>query len=218
MKFSTVFFDLDDTLYDSRNGLWNAIKARIGKYMVECLGMDEATVHELRRHYYLTYGTTLRGLQKHHAVDAGEFLAYVHDLPLEQYLQPAPQKREMILSMPQKRWIFTNADSAHARRVLAHLQLSDCFEGIIDIHGLGFVCKPEPAAFRLAIQTAGNPPAEACVMLDDALANLSGARQAGMTTVWISQNGDRHPDAQYKITDILDLPQVLPELWQGQRD
>ena len=118
--------------------------------------------------------------------------------------------------MPQKRWIFTNADAAHARRVLAHLQLSDCFDGIIDIQGLGFVCKPELAAFQLAIQTAGNPPAEACVMLDDALANLSGARQAGLTTVWISQNGDRHPDAQYKIADILDLPQVMPELWQGE--
>ena len=29
MRFSTLFFDLDDTLYPSENGLWQAIKERI---------------------------------------------------------------------------------------------------------------------------------------------------------------------------------------------
>ncbi len=189
----------------------------MGQYLVERLDMPEEKAQELRRQYYVTYGTTLRGLQIHHKVDAGEFLAFVHDLPLADFLQPALETREMLLSMPQRRWIFTNADAAHARRVLAHLQLADCFEGIIDIQTLGFVCKPETAAYRLALQTAGDPDPESCVMLDDAIVNLTGARQTGLTTVWVTPNGNQHTDAQHTISNILELKQALPELWQDGR-
>ncbi len=214
MNYSTVFFDLDGTLYDNINGLWDAIRIRMGQYMVERLAFPEDKVHEVRRQYYLTYGTTLRGLQKNHQVDAYDFLAYVHDLPLKEYLQPAPEIRQMVLSMPQKRWIFTNADAPHAQRVLAEMQLSDCFDGIIDIHALRYTCKPEAEAYQIALEIAGNPDPSSCLMIDDTITNLSGARRFGIATVWISPNGDKEPDAQYTISEILELKQTLPELWQ----
>ncbi len=66
----------------------------------------------IRRHYFETYGTTLRGLQKHHQVDTDDYLAYVHDLPLEQYIQPNPALHDLLVSLPQRRFIFTNADAA----------------------------------------------------------------------------------------------------------
>ena len=69
MRYSTIFFDLDDTLYDSRSGLWDAIRHRMSEYMQERLGMPWAEIDELRKKYYQTYGTTLRGLQRHHQVD-----------------------------------------------------------------------------------------------------------------------------------------------------
>ena len=39
MKFTTIFFDLDDTIYPHESGLWEAIKARISQYMHEELGI-----------------------------------------------------------------------------------------------------------------------------------------------------------------------------------
>jgi len=82
MRFSHIFFDLDDTLYPSTNGLWNSIRQRMNEYMLERLNIPPEQVAIIRRRYFETYGTTLRGLQLHYQVDADEFLAYVHDLPI----------------------------------------------------------------------------------------------------------------------------------------
>jgi putative hydrolase of the HAD superfamily len=89
MLYSTLFFDLDDTLYPHTAGLWEAIRLRMDRYMVERLGLAEEAVAPLRTYYLETYGTTLRGLQNHFHVNTQEFLAFVHDLPLD-YLQPNP--------------------------------------------------------------------------------------------------------------------------------
>ena len=213
MTFTTLFFDLDDTLYASSNGLWAAIRSRMGQYMVERVGLPAEQVPALRRTYFETYGTTLRGLQKHHQVDADDYLAYVHDLPLERYLEPAPGLRAMLVSLPQKRWIFTNADANHAARVLAILGLDGCFAGVIDVRAIDFACKPELVAYQRALAIAGDPSPFECVLLDDSVVNLAPARQMGFTTVLISQNGHLHPAASHTLPGILSLPQIMPELW-----
>lgn len=213
MTFTTVFFDLDDTLYPSHCGLWQLIRERMGLYMHERLGLSKEDIPALRHHYYTTYGTTLRGLQQHHKVDVDEYLAYVHDIPLRDYIGPAPELKSLIASMPQRRWIFTNADANHARRVLEVLGLGDCFEGIIDICALSFSCKPEPQAYLRALELAGGPSPEECVLLDDALANLAPARQMGFTTVLIGENGKENLAATYTSPSVLELPRILPGLW-----
>jgi len=213
MRYTTLLFDLDDTLYDSGNGLWDAIRQRMSRYMVERVGLPPEDVPALRAMYYQKYGTTLRGLQHHYQVDSDDYLAFVHDLPLERFLKPDPQLRSMLSSLPQKRLIFTNADADHARRVLSTLELADCFNGIIDVRAIQFACKPEPIAYQRALVLAGNPPPSQCVMLDDSLTNLGGARQMQITTVLVGKNGGPKPAADYSVPSLLDLPQALPELW-----
>jgi putative hydrolase of the HAD superfamily len=213
MRYTTLFFDLDDTLYTSDNGLWEAIYERMSYYMIERLGLPAAQVPELRQGYYRKYGTTLRGLQRHYQVDAEEYLAYVHDLPLEKYLRPAPDLRAMLSSLSQSRWIFTNADADHAARVLGVLGLTDCFEGIIDVRAIHFACKPESVAYLRALSLAGDPHPQGCVLLDDSTANLTAARRLGFTTILVNQNGHAHPAADHTLSNLLDLPRVMPELW-----
>src|SRR6266545_4491981 len=65
MRFTTLFIDLDDTLYPSSTGLWHAIKERMNLFMRERLYIPEAEIPSLREQYFNTYGTTLRGLQEH---------------------------------------------------------------------------------------------------------------------------------------------------------
>ena len=223
MSFTTIFFDLDDTLYPNTTGLWQAIRGRMGQYMHERLGLPWEKIPDLRHHYFTTYGTTLRGLQKHYHVDADEYLAYVHDLPLADFLQPAPELRSLVLSLPQPRWIFTNADDQHARRVLAQLSLSDCFAGIIDVRAIRFACKPEIDAYQRALHIAGDPQPEQCVLLDDSPANLAPARQMGFTTILVRpdtppdapQDMASDPAASFTIPSLLDLRRVLPALWEN---
>jgi len=213
MRYTTLLFDLDDTLYESGNGLWEAIRQRMSQYMIERIGLPAEDVPVLRAMYFKKYGTTLRGLQRHYQVDSDDYLAYVHDLPLELYLKPAPQLRSLLNSLPQRRWIFTNADAGHAGRVLSKLELADCFEGIIDVRAIQFACKPEPIAYQRALALAGKPRPSQCVMLDDSLSNLGGARQMEITTVLVGKNGAPHPAVDYTVPNLLDLPQAVPELW-----
>ena len=77
MKFTTIFFDLDDTLYPSSTGLWHAIKERMTIYMRDRMSFDPVEIPRLREKYYLQYGTTLRGLQANHDIDVGDYLAFV---------------------------------------------------------------------------------------------------------------------------------------------
>jgi putative hydrolase of the HAD superfamily len=213
MQFTTLFFDLDDTLYPSTSGLWQAIKERMGLYMLEKLHIPKEEIPELRRKYYQTYGTTLRGLQRHHQVDSEDFLAFVHDLPLQRYLSPDPEIRSLICSLPQNKWIFTNADEAHARRVLESLNLANCFQGIIDVRALDYLCKPEKEAYRVAMRLVGESDPKRCILLDDSPRNLLPARAIGIITVLVGQiAGD--PSADYTIAGLKDLPEVLPELWK----
>lgn len=211
MVYKAIFFDLDDTLYDNRNGLWEAIRTRMSRYMYERLHLPPDQVPILRRKYFETYGTTLRGLQIHHQVDANDYLNYVHDLPLEEYLCPDPRLRAMLLALPQTKWIFTNADGDHAKRVLKILGVEDCFHGIIDIRALGFHCKPEVLAYQLALELAGESDSHDCILIDDSARNLAVARWLGFTTVLISRDG-ADPYAHYSIPCIHDLPKAVPEL------
>jgi putative hydrolase of the HAD superfamily len=212
MRYTTIFFDLDDTLYPVEAGLWEAIRNRMSQYMAERMGLPAEQIDALRKHYLETYGTTLRGLQHNYHIDTDDYLAYVHDLPLEKYIHPDPVVRKMLLDLPLQRWIFTNADSHHAQRVLTVLELEGCFQGVIDVRAIGFLNKPDPKAYQRALEIAGASDPRACVLLDDAARNLEPARQMGFTTVLVNPTYQNN-SAQYHIHSLRELPKVLPELW-----
>ena len=213
MSDTTIFFDLDGTLYPGDNGLWEAIRDRMNLYIKQRFGLPDKEVTELRHRYYGKYGTTLRGLQIHYQVDAEDYLSFVHDLPLQDYIQPSPYLRAMLLSLSHPCWIFTNADAHHAGRVLDILGVTDCFSGVIDVRAIDFACKPEVIAYQRALSIAGDPPVEQCVFLDDSVENLGTAHQMGFTTVLIGGEGDHSPVVDHSLERLLNLPKVIPELW-----
>ncbi len=214
MNFTTLFFDLDDTLYPPSAGLWGAIKDRMNQYMQELLGLPLEQVTALRQAYLENFGTTLRGLQHNYQVDPDAYLAYVHNLPLEEYIQPDPELRATLLSLPQRRWVFTNADADHARRVLSRLGMVDCFEGIVDIRATGYVCKPEEIAYQRALALAGESDPQRCVLFDDALRNLIPARALGFHTVLVGRDGP-NPKVDHSLASLDDLRQAMPGLWRS---
>jgi len=208
MRFTTVFFDLDGTLYPESTGLWEAIKDRMNLYMRDRLGIPEEDVPHLREQYFKMYGTTLRGLEKRHNVDKEDFLAFVHDLPLKEYLTPNPVVRDVIASLGTRNLIFTNADRNHARRVLETLELDDLFETIVDVNAVAPYCKPMPESFAIAMELADEPDPRKCVLIDDLPRTTRAALEAGMASLLYGCD-EPSLDASGVFTDWNHLPILL---------
>jgi pyrimidine 5'-nucleotidase len=213
MHFKSLYFDLDDTLYPASSGLWAAIRERMNAYMQRLMDLPISDIISLRQRYLESYGTTLRGLQAHFDVDSDEYLAFVHDIPLEKFIHPDPSLRTLLLSLPQHRWVFTNADNNHATRVLKILGLVDCFDGIIDIRAIDFACKPEIIAYQRAMRITGDDDPAQCVIFDDALRNLAPAREIGFYTILVGKDGSE-PSVDQAITSLHELKDCMPELWE----
>jgi putative hydrolase of the HAD superfamily len=208
MPFTTFFFDLDDTLYPPSAGLWEQIGRRINLYMTQKMGFPADQVQEIREKYFRQYGTTLRGLQANHPVDMEDYLAFVHDVPLQQYIRPDPALRAALESIKARKYIFTNADVNHARRVTEAVGLQGIFEAVIDVHAIAPYCKPMPESFQMALKNAGSPDPRACVLLDDQARITRAARQAGMYTVLVGK-ADPGEDADLALPVLSDLPALL---------
>ncbi|KAF6150330.1 hypothetical protein GIB67_034029, partial [Kingdonia uniflora] len=131
-KYDCLLFDLDDTLYPYSVGIATECRKNIGDYMVEKLGIEESKVDDLCNLLYKNYGTTMAGLRAiGYDFDYDEYHSFVHGrLPYEK-LKPDPVLRSLLLSLPIRKVIFTNADKIHAVKTLSKLGLEDCFEGII---------------------------------------------------------------------------------------
>ncbi len=177
-------------------------------FMRDRLCIPEADIPTLREQYFIRYGTTLRGLQEHHQVDTTDYLAYVHDLPLPDFLTPNPVLRDVLASLPIRKLIFTNADVPHARRVLAALKLDDLFDTIVDVNAVAPYCKPMPESFAIAMDLADEPDPRKCVMIDDLPRTTRAALEIGMASLLYGSDIPT-PDASGVFTDWTHLPILL---------
>ncbi len=210
MKFKTIFFDLDDTLYPHESGLWIAIKDRIQLFMHDELGMRWEEIPTIRDRYFEQYGTTLRGIQANHDVDELAYHHYVHQVNLADYIAPDPDLVAVLEQLPQRKIIFTSADAMHAERVLAHMQVRDYFDEVLDIFALKPHAKPQHQAFRRACQLTGESDPSACVMVDDLPKTTRSAREFGMYSILKGNKGTAE-DAHAQFEHWKDFPALLKE-------
>ncbi len=208
MPFTTIFFDLDDTLYPASSGLWPTLKERMSTYMIERMSIAPADVPRLREKYFREYGTTLRGLQANHKIDVQDFLAYVHDVRLSDYIHPDPDQQSVLAGLGTRNLIFTNADIHHAQRVLRTLQIETYFKDIVDVNRMDPYCKPNPQAFALAMKIAGESDPARCVMIDDLPHTTRAAKDLGLYSILY---GSQAPgaDADQVLSDWRQLPALL---------
>ena len=214
-----ILFDLDETLYPSRSGLMAEIGRLMSRYMEERLGMSPTEVPALREHYYHVYGTTMRGLQIHHGIDPEDYLAYVHDLPLEDYIGPNDELDRVLAEIEAEKVVFTNASEEHARRVLRILGVERHFNRIIDVRALGYTAKPDPEAYRRALRILGAAGDE-CLIVDDRVRNLVPAKELGMITVLVSNEKaaprqDPSQDVDFVIGEVAEIGEVVRRLTLG---
>lgn len=208
----TILFDLDETLYPSQAGIMEEIRRLMLGYLRTHFDLTLEEADELRREYFLTYGTTLRGLQINHQIDPEEYLSHVHDIPLHRYLQPNPRLDAVLASLPQNKVIFTNASREHAEGVLGILGIRHHFDRIVDVRDMNFESKPQPGAYDRVCALLDVRPEE-CVLVEDNLQNVLPAEAIGMATVLVHP-GDIAVDgnADYVIAQVEEIADVMAQL------
>jgi putative hydrolase of the HAD superfamily len=210
-RIEGILFDLDETLYPKRTGLMQAIGQRIHRYMIQRLGMNPEVAFNLRKEYYRRYGTSLRGLQIHYGIDPEDYLAFVHDVLIADYIHPNPALRTMLEQINHRKIIFTNATAEHASNVTRVLGVEHLFEQVIDVRSNNFIGKPHQAAYQRALELTGIPP-EVCLLVEDNVRNLRPAKRLGMLTALVDEPvtaEDLDGDVDFNLTDVLDVQQII---------
>ncbi|WP_265569703.1 pyrimidine 5'-nucleotidase [Sphingomicrobium nitratireducens] len=207
-------FDLDNTLYPASSGLFTLIDARMNAYIRRLLDVDHAEAHRVQKAHFRDHGTTLAGLMAEHGVDPHDFLADVHDIPLDRIAHD-PQLARGLGRLPGRRFIFTNGDAPYARRVLGRLGIEEHFHDLHDIHASDLRPKPDPHGYELMLDKFAIDPARA-VLVEDMAKNLKPAKALGLTTIWVdngSEQAHHAPDpaiVDHRITHVGDwLTQIL---------
>jgi putative hydrolase of the HAD superfamily len=212
MPVSAVLFDLDNTIYPASSGVMKGVDVRITEYVRDLLGIEIEQAQELRRHYYLTYGTTLNGLQRHHDVDAEHYLGYVHDLAIESFLTSDAELDHLLSELAATKAIFTNSPAEYARRVLRAMGIERHFAHVFDIRYSGFRPKPDPAVYRSVLDTLAVAGA-ATILVEDTAKNLPPARALGMTTILVGEPSEADAAlADYLAPDVLAAVRIAIEL------
>jgi putative hydrolase of the HAD superfamily len=207
-----ILFDVDDTLYPRSSPVWPTLRGRILQYVVERLGKTPAEAEALREHYLREYGTTTRGLYVHDKIDIHDYLAYVHDLPLTNWLLADPELHQALSKIAIAKCLFTNASRQHALNVSEVLGVREHFKCIFALEDFDFISKPDPHPYRVVLerlQAAGDE----CVFIEDSVRNLETAKQFGMTTVLVTDAAAPLPAGiDFAIRRVHDLLDVLRKI------
>jgi putative hydrolase of the HAD superfamily len=202
MSFEFVIFDLDNTLYPHGSGVMEEIGRRIQVWICDRLDLSWEEATDVRRRYLRRYGTTMGGLMTEHDIDIGQYLTFVHDIPIEEYLEPDPALAEMLAGIPLRKAVYTNATSEHGQRVLQVLDIADQFERIIGIREAGLRNKLNREAYERMLALLG-VEGGACIMVEDSPRNLPPAKALGMTTILIDhKEGERFVDVPERCIDF----------------
>ena len=186
-------FDLDNTLYPPESQFMRLVEKRINDYVVRTSGLPAPDAMVVQKGYLREYGTSLAGLMAHYKVDPHDFLAEVHDVPLD-VLKPDAGLRAGLERLKGPRLVFTNGSAGHAKRVLERLALTDMFDGVFALEDADLIPKPDPRTFARMTERFG-VDANSAAFFEDTVKNLKPAKTIGMTTVLVGVDAIATPDA-----------------------
>lgn len=214
-KLTTLIFDVDDTLYDVGTG-FTAHRNTEGaqSFMVECLNFpDLETAKKLRDEYFLKYHSTAKALQvaeldgryppmamrkrkSPDCVDDGSGNIF-HPQDLAEWwatnlnFDLLGGKDKALIAMleecPLKLVAFSNGPRKYVKRVLVELGVAHLFpeDRLFAVDDVLPYCKPEKEAFDKVLAEISAKPSE-CVMVEDSMKNIRGAKALGMKTILIA--------------------------------
>jgi putative hydrolase of the HAD superfamily len=185
-KIKYWLFDLDNTLYSGNTKVFDQVDKKMSFFISKKLNVSIDEAKKIQKNYFHEYNTTLNGMIKNHAIDANEFLEFVHDVNLDFLKENKPLEQE-ITKLKGKKFIFTNGSKAHAANVTKRIGIEKLFDGVFDIVESDFIPKPSIEPYKKIIEKYKIEP-QYSIFIEDIARNLKPAHELGMKTVWIKND------------------------------
>jgi YjjG family noncanonical pyrimidine nucleotidase len=234
-----VLFDLDDTLFDHRHGARQALAAvRESHSALACVDPVELE----HRHAEILDGLHLRVLAGEIGLDAArverfrrlfESAGVPADVSLvrqaastyrERYMRSwreVPGATALLCALrPRARLGIVSNNLTREQQDKLRFCGFDAHLDVVVISEEAGAWKPDAAIFRLALERIG-VNAEEAVMIGDAWhADISGARAAGLRTIWFNPSGRPRPEPWADVEEIRALEpasDVMSVIFAGDR-
>ena len=202
-------FDLDNTLHDARSRIFPAMHDQINAFLRREFDVDEAGANSMREHFWRTYGTTLEGLWRHHAVHPRRFLAETHVFPeLADMVVRENALKHALGRLGGTKLVFSNAPRHYVEQVLQAIGLKRYFDAVYTIEDARYRGKPSLHGFHFLLRKHNLDP-HRCAFVDDMLENLRTAHRLGMSTVWVSPLRRSVPYVDVRIASVTELPRRM---------
>ena len=215
-SFENWIFDLDNTIYDIRSGLFIKISERITEYIIKFLSLTREEASFVRSDMYRKYGLTLTGLMREYEIDPDEYLDFIHDVTHPE-LKYEKQLKLDLKNLSGRKFIYTNASQDHAKKILSAMGIESEFEKILDIKATQYVPKPDPKSYDIMLKSFGilSNKIESSIFIEDTAKNLKPAKLRGLKTVWIENDRnleDYKENAEFVDYKYSDLKSFLNDI------
>ncbi|HOG68452.1 MAG TPA: pyrimidine 5'-nucleotidase [Fibrobacteraceae bacterium] len=212
-------FDYDLTLYgEEERHVLDSLDHRITLFVKRTTGVYLEQASEIRKKYWVDYGTTLAGLHAEYQVDPNDFFDFIHLNDGLIFPKKAPQKRILLESIKGKKYVFTNARKDWSDAGLSSMDIADCFDGVMDLKKLDWKGKPSVDAYdkmeaflkKASINSFDENPSQ-IIFLEDSIRNLQEAHERGWTTIFVNATQQKPDWVDYQLDHLQSLKLLLED-------
>jgi len=201
-----VLWDMDGTLIDSEEFHWISWRDTMAKEGIAITHEQFLASFGQRNDSiiprWLGAASTPERIER--IADAKEEL--YRDLIRKNGISPLPGVATWVHRLHQQGWlqaVASSAPRANIAVVLEALAAAHVFQAIVSAEDVR-KGKPDPDVYLTAASRVGVSP-DKCIVVEDAIAGIEGARCAGMRSIGVSHNGqDLSADLVVKSLDLLD--------------
>ena len=200
-----VLWDMDGTLIDSEEFHWISWRDTLAKEGIPITHEQFLSTFGTRNDSILRHwlGTASTPERMERIANAKEEL--YRDLIRRHGILPLPGVAHWVRRLHQDGWLQAVASAAPRANIVAVLEAlsaTHIFQGIVSAEDVRRG-KPDPEVYLSAAARVGVSP-DRCIVVEDAVAGVEGARRAGMRSIGVSHNG-AHLPADIVVTSLESL-------------
>ncbi len=226
MKYSYLFFDADETLYDFKHSEKTAFFRAFEHFNVPCEEKWERVYSKINEKYWLKYNkgrVTKEELMRRRFADLLKRMkvdldpvelnnCYREKLGEDATLLPDAYEVVNRLCKTYRLVMVTNGFEKTQQSRFALSGISDCFVGCYTSDKMG-VAKPSREYFDKVTELVGAADRSEILIIGDSLSSdIEGGNNAGIDTCWFNPKGRRRPKGyhiNYEIKRLTELYEIL---------
>ncbi len=229
-KYTTIFFDLDRTIWDFDASANDSFQRMFSKYGLDDLGVPSLEVFrkQYEKHNDLLWSWYRKGDILKEVLNVKRFEMTLADFGITNQQIAVGMSKDYVIVNPDKAFLFPCAIESLeylAPKYPLHL-ITNGFQEVqeqkFNIAGLdrffktvttseeAGIKKPEPEIFHFAMEKAGCMAAESIIIGDDLEVDVLGARNVGMDQVFFNPEGKVHKEkVTYEIRSLNELIDIF---------